>query len=90
MLLVRLLNKQNISHPHSGDAASTMPAALNAHGFVISTVTGYFHSMNLAQPAVAVSTLLSLQPSAWPLFSLTPVSSLSTKVFAQIRHQHHG
>ena len=56
MLLLLLLNKQNVAHAHSGDAASTMPAALNAHGFVISTVTGYFHSMNLAQPAAGVST----------------------------------
>jgi hypothetical protein len=31
-------------------AASTAPAALNAVLFVMTTSTGYFHSMNFAQP----------------------------------------
>lgn len=35
---------------HSEATASTAPAALKSPGFVISTLTGYFHSINLAQP----------------------------------------
>lgn len=38
---------------HSEAAASTIPAALKAFELVISTETGYFHSMNLPQPQYA-------------------------------------
>ena len=34
-------------------AASTAPAVLKVVGFVISILTGYFHSMNFAQPVDA-------------------------------------
>ena len=40
---------------HNEAAASTAPAALNALEFVISMETGYFHSMNLAHPVIALS-----------------------------------
>lgn len=36
--------------PHSEAAAWMAPAPLKAAGLVISTETGYFHSMTLAQP----------------------------------------
>lgn len=36
---------------HSDAAASIAPAPLKAPGLVISTDTGYFHSMSLPQPA---------------------------------------
>lgn len=35
----------------SYNAASTIPVALKAFLFVMTTSTGYFHSMNFAQPA---------------------------------------
>jgi len=40
---------------HSEAAASIAPAPLNKPGLVISTETGYFHSMNLPQPVIISS-----------------------------------
>lgn len=42
------LSKEQL--PQSDAAASIKPAPLNSPGLVISTFTGYFHSMNLPHP----------------------------------------
>lgn len=78
---------------HKLAAASTAPVALNILEFVISMVTGYFHSMNLAHPAQED------HPHQYLVYSLsmtgernvghTPVSGLSAKVFAEVGYQDH-
>ena len=45
--------KPPLSELYSEAAASMAPAALNMPGLVTTTSTGYFHSMNLAQPTLA-------------------------------------
>lgn len=43
---------------HNVAAASTAPAPLKETGSVTCTVTGYFHVMNLAQPARSSSAVV--------------------------------
>lgn len=76
-------------------AASMAPAPLNAAGLVTTISTGYFHSMNFAQPVVTVSHILS-QPKR-PLVRIpsrlrepTPIGAFPPKVLPHIRHHQHG
>ena len=90
---------------HKEAAASTAPAALKVFLLVKTTSTGYFHSMNLAQPVllsapiIPSSNLLRFpipshsipnQTRTEYLQKLTPISALAAKILAGVRHQHHG
>jgi len=71
---------------HNAAAASTMPVALKVLGLVTTISTGYFHSMNLAQPSIQLADWESSPTLFGCLPSLTPICDLSANVLPNVWH----
>jgi hypothetical protein len=80
--LTHLSPPRNLAGLDHRDAAATAPAPLKAALLVMTTSTGYFHSMNCFHPEKGISII-----SSRGYISLyTPICEFPSKVFAHIRY----